>query len=108
MEHRSRAQVALVARAAGGIGQAVCHRLAAVDSRLALAGRGGQRLDSMRQSLGASGATVRSFPGDLRDAVTSNSIVQKTAAAFGSLDLLVHCVGILERAQSIAEERQSW
>lgn len=84
-------RVALIAGAAGGIGEAVARRLAADGAVLALLDRDVERVVAMAGSLPGSMALAC----DLTDELAVGVAVQQVVERFGRLDILVHCVGLV-------------
>lgn len=81
-------RVYLILGASGGIGSAVCRRLAASNARLAMAGRNADRLQALASELGGS---VHPLDATSVDAV--QQAVDDVIAAHGQLDGVVNCVG---------------
>jgi NAD(P)-dependent dehydrogenase (short-subunit alcohol dehydrogenase family) len=95
--------VQLILGAAGGIGTALCRRLAASDSRLALAGRDVQRLDALAAELGGSVHRVDATSVDEVEAV-----VQAVVAEHGRLDGIVNCVGSILLKPAHRTSAEEW
>jgi NAD(P)-dependent dehydrogenase (short-subunit alcohol dehydrogenase family) len=94
-------QVVLVVGAAGGIGTALCRRLAARGARLVLCGRDRARLEAL----------ARETPGDVlpldaRDLAAVGAAVEATVARYGRLDGAVNLPGsiLLKPAHSTSAE----
>jgi NAD(P)-dependent dehydrogenase (short-subunit alcohol dehydrogenase family) len=82
--------VALVTGGAGGIGAAVCARLAALEHRVVVVDLD---LDAARQVAAQVGGTA--FRADVSDPLQNRAMVEHAVAAYGSLDLLVLSAGIV-------------
>ena len=107
--HRLDGKVALVTGAGrrGGLGEAICARLAQAGARIVvtdlgepqgrLEGRhigGLQGLESVAAALRASGAEAIALPLDVRDEAQVERAVADTVAGFGRLDILVNNAGV--------------
>lgn len=88
-------KVALITGAARGIGRATAERFASEGARLALfdmdVAEGERVLAHLRQI----GGEAAFFGGDITNSQDVREAVAKTVAAFGRVDVLVHCAGIL-------------
>ncbi len=81
---------AFIAGASKGLGYAIADLLAQEGCRVAINGRDAKSLGQAAGRLSrGSGVEVIPMPGDIGDPQVPNELVQKTAAAFGGLDLLV-------------------
>ena len=88
--------VHLVLGATGGIGSALCRRLAASGARLGLAARGEERLTTLANELGASAHVLDAT--SLEDvARTASELVER----HGRLDGVVNCVGSIPTWRSL-------
>ena len=83
--------VALITGAGRGIGRAAAEELARRGYRLALVSRTAEQLHETRQALATDAIEL---PADIRDPQQAESVVQRTAGAFGRLDALIHCAGL--------------
>lgn len=89
-------KVAIVTGASSGIGAESARVLAAAGARVALVGRDAQRLDSVRAEIAAAGGEALAVVEDLADGAAPQRIVERTVAAYGGLDALVHSAGLFE------------
>jgi NAD(P)-dependent dehydrogenase (short-subunit alcohol dehydrogenase family) len=78
----------VVLGATGGIGSALCRRLAATGARLLVAGRDVEKLQVLVESLGA-----RAFPLDAADPDQVNACLSRAREEFGKMDGVASCVG---------------
>lgn len=86
--------------AAGGIGGALCRRLAAQGARVLLAGRSQERLQALAQELQALTCVLNPTSFDEVDAC-----IEQAVALFGRLDGVANCIGsiVLKPAHSTSE-----
>ena len=91
--------VTLITGAAGGIGQAIAHRLARETgggpARLALVGRTEQSLQLLADELRASGTEVVQVAADLATTAGPREAVDRAMDCFGRLDAVVSNAGIM-------------
>jgi len=87
-------KLALVSGSSKGIGLAIATGLAREGATVIVNGRSGQTVGDALAKIGRAvpGAKIESFTGDLSDA----SIVEKLAARFPAVDILVNNLGIFE------------
>lgn len=98
-------RVALVTGAAGGIGRAICERLAADDVRLVLVD-----IDARATASVASSIKVDTFIATL-DASDPNAVAREYARIcdeFAPVDILVNCAGILSNNKLLATTPEEW
>jgi NAD(P)-dependent dehydrogenase (short-subunit alcohol dehydrogenase family) len=88
----SEAPVYLVLGAAGGIGTALCRRLAARGSRLLLAGRSPEKLAALQAEVGGAGGG-EAFTLDASKFDQVDAAGDRAVAAFGRLDGIVCLIG---------------
>ena len=84
-------RVALVAGSSAGLGYATAHRLAVEGAHVAVNGRDAQRCAAAaaRIRAAAPGVTVLACPGDVAKPDQATALVERVAAHFGHLDILV-------------------
>lgn len=83
-------KVVVVIGATGGIGSALTHKLAPTGVRLLLAARDAVRLTTLANDLPGQ---VLSVPTDITDPQQVNTLIEKTIAEFGQIDILVNAAG---------------
>lgn len=86
-------RVALVTGAGGGIGRALCARLAALGFDLALVGRDREKLKAAARDAGR-GDRAQIIGGDLKEADFVQGIVGEVVKKWGRLDVLVNNAGV--------------
>jgi gluconate 5-dehydrogenase len=86
----------------GGIGAAIAWGLALAGARVAVAGRSAAKADALAGALRAAGHDAIGVALDAHSIDSIGAAIDGVAARFGSLDLLVNCVGI-QREERHAE-----
>ncbi len=96
-------RVALIPGGYGDIGAAVARRFSAAGASVGIAGRDGGRAEALAADL--SGPAL-GLAMDVADVAQIRAGVQRVAAHFGHLDILVNCVGIQheQRIDEVSEE----
>ncbi len=89
-----RDQVVIVTGASAGIGKALALQLARQGSKVAIAARRVERLEQAAAECRASGGEVLVVQADVSDEAQCKALVEKTAAAFGRLDMLINNAGL--------------
>ena len=89
----------------GGIGTAIAWGLALAGARVAVAGRSEAKAEALAGSLRAAGHEAIGVAMDAHSTDSIRAAIDAVAARFGSLDLLVNCVGIQreERHADVSE-----
>ena len=82
-------RVALVTGASGGLGYASARALARRGARVAIASRGGAKLDAARERLAEGGAEVIAVPADIRDLDAIVQLTGEVERRLGPVDILV-------------------
>lgn len=99
---------ALVTGAAGGIGAAVCRRLADAGAPVALLDRDAEATEAAADALRARGATAVAVPGDVTDAAAVEKAVAAAEDALGPLRTLVNVAGVLHVAAVTEIDDADW
>jgi len=87
-------RVALVTGGTGGIGTAICQRLADQGHRVATNYRDQAKALAWREMMLARGCDVAIFPGDVAHPDTAETMVHAVEAALGPIEILVNNAGI--------------
>src|SRR4051794_5753853 len=86
-------KVAFIPGGYGGIGSALAAGLAARGACVAVAGRNAERAHAVAEQLSARGAAAMGLQMDAGDIQQVRAAVERVAERFGSVDILVNCVG---------------
>ena len=93
------AKTALVTGASSGIGQAVAKRLAADGFSMVINYTGNAaKADEAAQEIISAGGRAVTIKADMSDAEEVTQLFTQTLGEFGSLDVVVHCAGIMPLA----------
>jgi 3-oxoacyl-[acyl-carrier protein] reductase len=87
-------KVALVTGASRGLGKAIAVALAREGASIAAVARSEEALKSTLEEIRATGATAEPFPGDVSDGDSMDTLVEKVAARFQKVDVLVNNAGV--------------
>src|SRR3954469_3764332 len=87
-------RTALVTGGYGGIGEAVCRGLAQMGAKVAVTGHNGERASAFAAVLKAEGYDAWSTAFEAVSVSDTQRMVDETASHFGSLDVLVNCIGL--------------
>jgi 3-oxoacyl-[acyl-carrier protein] reductase len=103
LEHRFQGRVALVTGASGGIGQAICVRLASEGAAVALAyGTNAESATELAARIEAGGCRAIALAADLRRTEAPGELVDAVEATLGPIEALISNAGS-GRRQSLAE-----
>lgn len=89
-----RNQVAIVTGASSGIGKALALQLAGQGAKVVLAARRAELLEQVAVACRQAGGDALAIPTDVADEVQCKTLVEKTIAAFGRLDMLINNAGL--------------
>jgi 2-deoxy-D-gluconate 3-dehydrogenase len=98
---------ALVTGSHRGLGAAIAIALAEAGAHVACHGRSVDPGD-VPEKIRALGGQCTYFPGDITDPGFCSSLVEKTVAEFGSLEILVNNAGIIRRAPAADYSAADW
>ena len=88
-------KTAVVTGAAGGIGEALCRRLAGYKMNLVITGRKAETLKALSDSLRAEGIQVCECVGDLADMAFIDTVFAAAREHFGGVDVLINNAGLV-------------
>lgn len=86
----------------GGLGEAIAWGLALRGARVAVLGRSADKASSLASELQRAGHEAIGLPMDAHDVNGIREAVDAVAAAFGTIDILMNCVGI-QREESLLD-----
>ena len=86
----------------GGIGEAIAWALAQRGARIAISGRDVVKAEALAASLRAAGHEAQGFGMDAHAVASIRASVDAVAQHFGSLDILMNCVG-MQREEALLE-----
>ena len=87
-------KVAYIPGGYGGIGEAIAWALALRGAKVAVAGPDAAKAEVLAAALRAAGHQALGLAMDAHDVASIRASVDTVAAHFGSLDILMNCVGI--------------
>ena len=99
---------ALVTGAAGGIGLAVCRRLADAGAPVALLDRDAEAVEAAAATVREHGGTAVAVPADVTDAAAVEKAVDAGEEALGPLDTLVNVAGVLHVGRVTELDDADW
>ncbi len=92
-----RGRIALVTGGAGGIGQAVCRRLAQAGADVVVHYRSNvEKAEALARELSAFGVRAQARGADIADPAQVKALIEQVAADLGGLHILVNNAGILD------------
>lgn len=86
-----RGKTAIVTGAAGGIGEAICRKLASLGMNLVITGRNVQALEELAAQLPTK---VHCCVGDLQELTFVDRLLAETRETFGSVDVIINNAGL--------------
>ncbi len=87
-------RVALVTGGTGGIGTAICARLAGMGHRVATNYRNRAKAEEWQQAMRARGIEVTLVPGDVGDTASAEAMVRAVESEVGPIEILINNAGI--------------
>jgi 2,3-dihydro-2,3-dihydroxybenzoate dehydrogenase len=104
----TRGAVALVTRAAGGIGAEVAARLARQGVQVAADDRDASGLADLVRRLAHAPAPVRAFPGDVASSTAVEELTMQVEQSLGPIEYLVSAAGVLRTGRVAALTDEDW
>ena len=102
-------KAAIITGASGGIGSEIASRFVAEGASLVLNSCNDvDRLNNLTNRLQSKGGNVISLPADVANKKACKGLVNRAIDAFGSIDILINCAGIISRADFFAMEKADW
>jgi 3-oxoacyl-[acyl-carrier protein] reductase len=101
-------QVALVTGASRGLGRAIATELAAQGASIAAIARSEHALQETLDTIRAAGGTAEAFPVDVADSDAVDAMVEKAAARFGKIDVLVNNAGVTRDGLLMRMKTEDW
>jgi NAD(P)-dependent dehydrogenase (short-subunit alcohol dehydrogenase family) len=98
-------QAAIVTGGGSGIGRAIAEAFAGAGASVAVAGRRPDVLDATAQAISGTGGTALAVPTDVMDPAQVQALVDRTADAFGTVDIVVNNAGAAPFMSSLADVR---
>jgi 2-dehydro-3-deoxy-D-gluconate 5-dehydrogenase len=102
-----RGKNALVTGSTRGLGAAIAVALAEAGANVAVHGRSSSGKDTC-SSVSQRGQKTFFIAGDIADASFCSTLVEKTVAQFGTLDILINNAGTIRRAPAAAYSLEDW
>jgi NAD(P)-dependent dehydrogenase (short-subunit alcohol dehydrogenase family) len=101
-------KVAVVTGAAGGIGRAICQRLAAEGARVVVTDVNGEGAEASAAAVVSEGGKARAFQADISNAERCRSIIADVMAHEGRIDILCNNAGLMRRGNILAISEEDW
>lgn len=101
-------RVALVTGGTGGIGTAICQRLADQGHRVATNYRDEDKARAWQQAMTERGYSVSIFPGDVSDPGSAEALVRAVEAELGPVEILVNNAGITRDNLLMRMKDEDW
>ncbi len=99
---------AIVTGGAMGIGQAICMRLAEAGAAVMVADVNAEAAKSTADQVKGQGRRAEAIRADVSSAADAKQVVQKTADAFGSVDILINNAGIFPFSPATETSEELW
>jgi 2-hydroxycyclohexanecarboxyl-CoA dehydrogenase len=101
-------KVAIVTGAAGGIGSAICHRLASEGAQVVVTDVNADGAHVTAESVGQAGGKARVFSADIATGEGCRSIITDVMSNEGHIDILCNNAGLMRRGNILAISEQDW
>jgi NADP-dependent 3-hydroxy acid dehydrogenase YdfG len=100
--------VAVVTGASSGIGAATASALAGQGAAVALVARRKDRLDTVAEGIRGNGGVAHVFEADVTDRDQATEAVERAAAEFGRLDIVVNNAGVMMLGPAVDAPLAEW
>ena len=101
-------QTVLVTGAASGMGRAGALLLAANGARLAVADRNAAGAEATQRDISQAGGQAKAFTVDVSHSSDVDGMVEEVVSAFGGIDVLVHCAGLVSHHNVVELSDDEW
>jgi len=105
---RFEGKVAIVTGGGGGIGSAICHRLAAEGASVAVTDRNSDAASAVADEIVARGGRANAVDADIADAKACAAVVADVVAQHGRVDILANNAGINRRGNLLSITEEDW
>jgi NAD(P)-dependent dehydrogenase (short-subunit alcohol dehydrogenase family) len=101
-------KVAVVTGGTSGIGRAMALGLADAGADVVATGRREQQVNEAATEIEARGRKSLRIPSDVSDRASLEKLLAATLEAFGKVDILVNCAGIIKRTPTLDLSEEEW
>jgi NAD(P)-dependent dehydrogenase (short-subunit alcohol dehydrogenase family) len=101
-------KTAVVTGGTSGIGRALSLGLADAGADVVATARRQQQVDSTAGEIEARGHKTLRISSDVSDRASLEAVAAATLAAFGKVDILINCAGIIRRAPTLTLAEEEW
>lgn len=105
---RFKGKVAVVTGAAGGIGSAIGHRLAAEGAFVVVTDMNDEAVSAVADTIVAQGGSARAVGADISDGRACAGLIADVVARHGRIDVLVNNAGINRRGNLLVISEEDW
>jgi NAD(P)-dependent dehydrogenase (short-subunit alcohol dehydrogenase family) len=105
---RFEGKTAIVTGGAGGIGTAICQRLAGEGAFVVVTDTNSVNAEKVAADISASGGTAIAMPADISKESECTELIEKVFALRGKIDVLVNNAGIMRRGNILDISVQDW
>lgn len=98
---RFKGKTVIVTGGNSGVGEATAKLLAQEGANVVIAARRVGELDRVAGEISAQGGTVLAVPTDVREEAQANVLIARAIEAFGKVDALINCAGIMDKVTSL-------
>jgi 2-hydroxycyclohexanecarboxyl-CoA dehydrogenase len=105
---RFEGKTAIVTGGAGGIGTAICQRLAGEGAFVVVTDTNSQNAEKVAADINSSGGSAVTMPADISNENECTSLIEKVFTLRGQIDVLVNNAGIMRRGNILDISVQDW